>query len=276
MQIALSTHLVVNHRLTTVWLERIWNAGFPLVEVFCARQHLDYQDKAQVNELGYWFRDSELKLHSVHSPMYSDQVWGRSGPQSVINIAEPLKSKRRVAVEEVKRALEIADDIPFRYLIQHLGVSGDEFSEEKLDAAFSSLEEIRLFAGQRGVEVLLENTPNDLTSAKRLQYFLSQTHLRINYCFDIGHAHMTGSLVSEFETMAERIRSTHIHDNDGENDLHAYPLVGKGTIDWAASMKMLTSRLNQYPLLLELREPPDIEHPIEHAKRTADQLLALH
>jgi sugar phosphate isomerase/epimerase len=276
MQIALSTHLVVNHRLTTVWLERIWNAGFPLVEVFCARQHLDYQDKAQVNELGYWFRDSELKLHSVHSPMYSDQVWGRSGPQSVINIAEPLKSKRRVAVEEVKRALEIADDIPFRYLIQHLGVSGDEFSEEKLDAAFSSLEEIRLFAGQRGVEVLLENTPNDLTSAKRLQYFLSQTHLRINYCFDIGHAHMTGSLVSEFETMAERIRSTHIHDNDGKNDLHAYPLVGKGTIDWAASMKMLTSRLNQYPLLLELREPPDIEHPIEHAKRTADQLLALH
>jgi sugar phosphate isomerase/epimerase len=276
MQIALSTHLVVNHRLTTVWLERIWNAGFPLVEVFCARQHLDYQDKAQVNELGYWFRDSELKLHSVHSPMYSDQVWGRSGPQSVINIAEPLKSKRRVAVEEVKRALEIADDIPFRYLIQHLGVSGDEFSEEKLDAAFSSLEEIRLFAGQRGVEVLLENTPNDLTSAKRLQYFLGQTHLRINYCFDIGHAHMTGSLVSEFETMAERIRSTHIHDNDGENDLHAYPLVGKGTIDWAASMKMLTSRLNQYPLLLELREPPDIEHPIEHAKRTADQLLALH
>ncbi len=146
MQIALSTHLVVNHRLTTIWLERIWNAGFPLVEVFCARQHLDYQDKAQLSELAYWFRDSELKLHSVHSPMYSDEIWGRSGPQSVINIAHTLKSKRRVAVEEVKRALEIADDIPFRYLVQHLGVSGDEFSEEKMDAAFSSLEEIRLFA----------------------------------------------------------------------------------------------------------------------------------
>ncbi len=275
MQIALSTHLLVNHRLTTIWLERIWNAGFPLVEVFCARQHLDYQDKAQLGELAYWFRDSELKLHSVHSPMYSDEVWGRSGPQSVINIADPLKSKRRVAVEEVKRALEIADDIPFRYLIQHLGVSGDEFSEEKLDAAFSSLEEIRLFAGHRGVEVLLENTPNDLASAQRLQYFLSRTHLRMNYCFDIGHAHMTGNLLSEFETMADRIRSTHIHDNDGKNDLHAYPLDGKGSVDWPASMKRLASRPNQYPLLLELREPTDIEHPIEHAKRKADQLLAL-
>jgi sugar phosphate isomerase/epimerase len=275
MQIALSTHLIVNHRLTTIWLERIWNAGFPLVEVFCARKHLDYQDKAQLSELAHWFRDSELKLHSVHSPIYSDQIWGRSGPQSVINIAEPLKSKRRIAVEEVKRALEIADDVPFRYLIQHLGVSGDEFDEEKLEAAFSSLEEIRLFAGHRGVEVLLENIPGDLASAQRLQYFLGRTHLRLNYCFDIGHAHIAGNVAGEFETMADRIRSTHIHDNDGTADLHAYPLEGKGTIDWPVAMKMLASRPDQYPLLLELREPPDTEHPIEQAKRKADELLAL-
>jgi sugar phosphate isomerase/epimerase len=275
MQIALSTHLVVNHRLTTIWLERIWNAGFPLVEIFCARQHLDYQDKAQLSELAYWFRDSELKLHSVHSPMYSDEVWGRSGPQSVINIADTLKSKRRIAVEEVKRALEIADHIPFRYLIQHLGVSGEEFDEEKLDAAFSSLEEIRLFASHRGVEVLLENTPNDLASAHRLQYFLGMTHLRMNYCFDIGHAHIAGNIQGEFEIMADRIRSTHIHDNDGKADLHTVPLEGRGTIDWPAAMKMLGAHSNQYPLLLELREPPDLEHPIEHAKRKADELLAL-
>ena len=44
----LSTHLFVNHRLTTLWLERIWNAGIPLVEIFCARQHLDYRNKEQI------------------------------------------------------------------------------------------------------------------------------------------------------------------------------------------------------------------------------------
>ena len=79
MQRALSTHLFANHRLTTVWLERIWNAGIPLVEIFCARQHLDYRDKAQIAELGHWFRDAELKVHSLHSPMYNDNVWGRYG-----------------------------------------------------------------------------------------------------------------------------------------------------------------------------------------------------
>ena len=54
-------------------------------------------------------------------------------------------------VDEIKRAIEVAEDIPFRYLIQHLGVGGEEFDERKLDAAFSALEELMLFARQRGV-----------------------------------------------------------------------------------------------------------------------------
>src|ERR1700758_1658393 len=168
---ALSTHLFVNHRLTTVWLDRIWDAGIPLVEIFCARQHLDYRDKAQIAELGHWFRDSDLKLHSLHSPMYNDEFWGRSGPQSVITITEPIKSKRLPMVDEIKRALEIAEYIPFRYLIQHMGVSGEEFDMHKFDAAFSAIEQLSLFARQRGVEILLENIPNDLSSATRLQQF---------------------------------------------------------------------------------------------------------
>src|SRR6478736_5593409 len=168
MQHALSTHLFVNHRLTTVWLDRVWDAGIPLVEIFCARQHLDYRNKAQINELGHWFRDSELKVHSLHSPMFNDEFWGRSGPQAVVTITERVKSKRIEMVEEIKRALEVAESFPFRYLIQHLGVSGEEFDEYKVDAAFSSLEEITLFAKQRGVEVLLENTPNELSSPEKL------------------------------------------------------------------------------------------------------------
>ncbi|HMJ62530.1 MAG TPA: hypothetical protein VK493_12240, partial [Bryobacteraceae bacterium] len=69
MQHVLSTHLFVNQRLTAAGLERIRGAGFWGVEIFCARQHLDYYDKAQINELGHWFRDSELVMHSLHAPM---------------------------------------------------------------------------------------------------------------------------------------------------------------------------------------------------------------
>src|SRR5581483_2045737 len=112
----LSTHLYVNHRLTVALLSKIQQAGIGGVEIFCARQHLDYQDKAQIAELGHWFRDSELKLHSLHSPMYNDTIWGRSGRHAVVTITEPIKRKRLPMVDEIKRALEIAEVIPFKYL----------------------------------------------------------------------------------------------------------------------------------------------------------------
>ena len=109
MNRVLSTHVCVNHRLTVAWLNRALQAGIPAVEIFCARQHLDYRDRGQIAELGHWFRDADLKLHSIHSPMYNDIFWGRSGPHSVINITETLKSKRMAMVDEVKRALDIAE-----------------------------------------------------------------------------------------------------------------------------------------------------------------------
>jgi sugar phosphate isomerase/epimerase len=271
MRLILSTHLFVRHRLTTVWLERVWNAGFQAVEIFCARQHLDYRDKAQINELAHWFRDSPLELHSLHAPMYSDDVWGRSGPHAVIDITERSKGRRIQMVDEIKWALEIADVIPFRYLIQHLGVAGQEYDEYRVEAAFSSLDELRVFAAQRGVEVLLENTPNALSSAERLNEFLAQTHLNLNYCFDIGHAHITYGIEDQFALMKPRIRSTHIHDNNGKEDQHLFP--GKGSIDWKHAMQLLRSCPDHCPLLLELREPEGMERPVEEAMYAGELLL---
>jgi sugar phosphate isomerase/epimerase len=275
MQRALSTHVLVNHRLTTVWLERIWDAGIPLVEIFCARQHLDYHNRAQISELGHWFRDSELKLHSLHSPLHNDEASGVSGPQSVINITEPVKSKRIPMVDEIKRVLDIAETVPFRYLIQHLGVTGQEFDERSVDAAFTALEEISLFARQRGVEVLLENIPNGLSSAERLLMFLGVTHLPLNICFDVGHAHMQEGVETAYRMLKSRIRSTHVHDNNGQEDEHLFPASGEGTIDWPRAMQLLRSPADRYPLLLELREVPEMEQPFDTLRNVFDKLESL-
>jgi hypothetical protein len=40
-------------------------------------------------------------------------------------------------------------------------------------------------------------------------------------------------------------------------------------------LKLLGLLPDQYPLLLELREDPELEHPIAEAKRTIDELAAL-
>jgi sugar phosphate isomerase/epimerase len=275
MQRALSTHLLLNHRLTTVWLERIWDAGIPLVELFCARQHLDYHNRAQISELGYWFRDSELKPHSLHSPLYSDEAGSRAGPQAVINITEPVKGKRMPMLDEIKRALEIAETVPYRYLIQHIGVTGQEYDDRSVEAAFTALEEISLFAGQRGVQVLLENIPNAFSSAEGLLRFLGVTHLNLNICFDVGHAHMNEGVEAAYRMLKSRIRSTHVHDNDGTVDAHLFPGTGNGTIDWSRVMPVLQSQQDRYPLLLELREAPRLERPFDAVRQVFDTLESL-
>ncbi len=276
MDHVLSTHFLVSHRLNTTWLGRIWQAGIPAVEIFCARQHLDYRNRSQVGELGHWFRDAELKLFSLHSPMYSDEVWGRSGPNSVISIAETVKPKRLEMLDEIKRAIEIAETIPYRYLIQHIGVAGEEYDPRKVEAAFTSLEELMIFARQRGVEILLENIPNGLSSAEALISFVNETHVDIGFCFDTGHANMNEGVAGAFDVMKERIRSTHVHDNNGVDDKHLFPLVAEGgTIDWKRTMDMLRSRPGQYPLLLELKEAASATHPIDEVCVLFDRLESL-
>lgn len=276
MDHVLSTHICVQHRLTTVWLDRIWDAGIPAVEIFCARQHLDYRNKAQVNELGHWFRDAQLKLHSIHLPMYSDDQWGKTGPNSVLSITELSRPKRQEMVDEIKRALEVAEVIPCKFAIQHLGVGGEEFDLAKWDAAFTALEELNLFAKMRGVDILLENIPNKLSSGERLRGFLDMTHLKNGLCFDTGHAHLMGGIEQEWDAMKDLVRSTHVHDNDGKNDNHRFPFLAKdGTVNWRKTMNLLRSRPGQYPLLLELREVPEIENVFASAAEVFERLEEL-
>ena len=277
MNHVLSTHLFANHRLSTVWLDRIQDAGIGAVEIFCAKQHFDYTNRAQTGEVAAWFRDSGMQLHSIHAPMYTDDVWGRSGPHAVITITETVKAKRIAMVDEIRRALEVAECIPFRYMVQHVGVAGEEFDEHKVEAAFNALDELSSFARQRGVEILLENMPNGFSSAERLVHFLAMTHLKLGFCFDVGHAHMNEGVETAYRIMEDRIRSTHLHDNDGKADQHLFPFLSEGgTIDWKKTIELLRSHPDQYPLLLELKEVPAFgAHPFDKAKEIFEKLESL-
>jgi sugar phosphate isomerase/epimerase len=125
--------------------------------------------------------------------------------------------------------------------------------------------------------VLLENTPNGLASAERLLFFLGITHLDLNICLDLGHAHMNEGVESAYRLLKSRIRSTHVHDNNGKEDLHLFPMLagGQGTIDWLGAMQLLRSQEDRYPLLLELREVPDMGPPFDALRRVFDTLEGL-
>src|SRR6266550_5724302 len=132
MQKAVSTYVYVKERLHPGILDGLARAGAQAIEIFAARQHIDCANRKQhVREIADWFRSTGIPLNSVHSPLYGDYEFGRAGAPPV-NVASTDRAGRIEAMDEIKRALDIAEQIPFRFLVQHLGTGGESSSEKKI------------------------------------------------------------------------------------------------------------------------------------------------
>jgi sugar phosphate isomerase/epimerase len=250
MQRVLSTYLFVNHKLTAALVGEAARAGASAIELFCSRGHFDYRSADDARELASWLSGNNMALHSIHSPTTRDFHPTRESG-APLSICDPERLRRQEAVDEIKRALDLVEYVPFQYCIQHVARSRDIPDERKWDATFSSLEHLSLFARQRGVLLTIENTPGEMATPANLRNFLEQTRLaNVKLCFDTGHAHLEGGVLPALETAANLVATTHIHDNHGERDEHLLPF--EGTIDWAASLAALPPGL---PIVLELKEP---------------------
>src|SRR6202795_1181392 len=267
---AISTLVYVKERLHPGLLDGLVRGGAQAIEIFAARQHLDYANRKQhVKEIADWFRASGIPLNSVHSPLYSDYEWGRAGAPPV-NVASTDRAARIEAMDEIKRALEIAEQIPFRFLVQHLGTPNESFTEKKFEAAMTSIEHLRAFAKPLGVRILLENIPNELSTPDKLVEFIQGAHFDdVGVCFDFGHAHIMGNVAEAYEILKGYIHSTHVHDNAKDKDSHLWP--GQGTIDWKEAMELLRSAPQTPPLLLELGEDEKV-NALEKLGPTFEQL----
>ncbi len=246
----LSTHLFLNQRLHPGLLDLASRSGAEAVEIFAARQHFDYTSRESVRELADWFRSNPLQPFSMHAPLYADREMGRAGAPAV-NVIHPDKSRRIDAMDEVKRALEAAEQIPLRYLIVHLGEREDGWSQRTIDAAHTAFEHLGAFAGALGVKLLVENLLSEPTTPEHLVIILELGHLKnIGVCLDLGHAHITVGIREAISVLGPRIASVHVHDNHGEKDEHLWP--GDGAIDWKDTATRLAELANPPAAVLEI------------------------
>ncbi|MFZ3245644.1 MAG: sugar phosphate isomerase/epimerase family protein [Candidatus Acidiferrales bacterium] len=251
MQRVFSTYRYCDEPLTSTLLAEIAQAGISNVEIYCTPVHLNYRSLQAIRTLSEWIGEHHLTIHSLHSPTERDLLPGKRESGIPISISDPERVRRLDAVDEVKRTLEIAEQIPFRYLVQHIGNGREAHDSRKVDAAFNSLEHLTLFAKQRGVSIVLENTPGELGAPSNLRHFVSDTRLDLKFCFDIGHAHMEDGVEISFEPMHEHVVMVHAHDNHGEKDEHLLP--HSGNVDWDAAMGVLSSAQQDLPIVLEVR-----------------------
>ncbi len=246
----LSTYLFVNKKLTPALVGEAAHAGASAIELFCSRGHFDYRSADDAYELASWLAGNNLRLHSIHSPTTRDfHLTRESG--APLSICDPERLRRQEAVDEIKRALDLVEHIPFRYCVQHVARQRDVPDERKWDAAFSSLEHLSLFARHRGVTLAIENTPGEMATPVNLKNFLEQTRLTsVKICFDVGHANLDGGAAETLEIVRDFVATAHVHDNRGERDEHLLPY--EGTIDWSATLSALPP---ETPMVLELKEP---------------------
>lgn len=265
MQRTLSTYLFVSKKLTRELLAQIRGAGFHAVEIFGTRSHFDYATREEVRGIGQALADNQLQLSSLHAPTSRDISVNREGG-APLSVTEVERVRRIEAMDELKRVIDVAEDLPFPRLILHMGGSRETADPRKRDAAFSTLEHLILHARHAGVTICIENTPSEMGEPAYLRSFIDETRLtglRVN--FDVGHAHLTEGPESErmaknLEPLRELVVSAHIHDNHGEKDEHLPPY--DGTIDWPMALRVLRSNTSSdLPLTLELKEKTGPESP---------------
>ena len=252
MQRILSTYLFVSKKLTRNCWRRFMAPAFQAVEIFANRSHFDYATKAEVRDIAQALADNHLQLTSLHAPTSRDVNVNREGG-SPLSVTEVERVRRIEAMDELKRVIDVAEDLPFSRLILHMGGSRETADPRKRDAAFSSLEHLILHAKHVGVTICVENTTSEMGAPAYLRSFVDETRLTgLRFNFDIGHAHLAEGpederIANSFEPLKDLIASAHIHDNHGEKDEHLPPY--DGTIDWPAALAT-AQRTRLAPLFL--------------------------
>jgi sugar phosphate isomerase/epimerase len=300
MQPALSTYVFLQQRLHPGLLDALHKSGAPdgvkTIEIFAARHHFDYNDRSAVRDIANWFRSTGVAA-TLHQPLYlSDRgsgQWSRHVAPN-INLIDPDKSHRITAMDEVKRALESAEQVPINACVLHLGHKGDPWDSRALENSLTAIEHLKAFAHPLGVRLLIENLQNEITSPEHILEILRVGHFdRVGVCLDIGHAHLVqpasdskpnAGIDEAFELLKPRIAQLHLHDNHGTKDDHFWP--GSGSpgslnIDWQNVAKHVATLPPDTPGILEiaheLEETPDsvttkATQAFDLLKRTTEQL----
>lgn len=291
MQPGISTHVFFQHRLHPGLLDALASAGARHIEVFAARHHFDYTDASAVREMADWFRSNDVRA-VLHQPIYianrgrafttSDaEQWSRH-VQPNLNLIAPEKTNRIAAMDEVKRALESAEQIPFAAAVISLGLNHSQWDDAAIEHSLTAIEHLKAFAAPLGMRLLLENMENEVTMPEHLLYIVNTGHFdSVGVCLDAGHLHLAqpiegapkdSGVAAAIELLGSRIGQLHLHDNHGAfaahtdmKDEHLWP--GEGNIDWTAVSASLAALPETMPGILEIS--CEREEPAESIAREA-------
>ena len=261
----ISSQLFLEEELTLDHLQIVQDAGFDRIEIVAIPPHFEYRNKRRVQELAAWLGDQGAFLHSIHTPFSSDYQAMKA--QQWLSVASVERIHRQKAVDEIRRALELCEQVSCPFAVLHMGSPGDPYRLKLLDALYQSLEILVPFALARGTRIALENIPGQLSLLENIRRYLEESGQKeVGICFDTGHSNLTADPVHEIDAAGGRILTTHLHDNLGKKDDHLLPF--EGTISWPEVVRSFERTEYSGCWMLEVKAGGESPESVLHAARS--------
>lgn len=184
--------------------------------------YFDHNDGHEIDTLLARLSVSGIRINSVHSPF---------GP--AYDISSPEDDSHERGVDAVLQSIEFASLVQARYVIVHASDVLPEQEIRRLERARAVIGELSKVASDSGLMLALENLPPGYLghTPEEIESLLDGADTRaIGVCFDSGHANLSGQFAEYADKLLPLSVTTHLHDNDGVEDLHLFP--GEGQIDW--------------------------------------------
>ena len=177
-----------------------------------------------------------LILQDVHGCANAEKSW-----------FSVLEYQRKAGIELILNRIRMMKhlDATGVLVMQQPRIKADSTAEEiaynrrQFDSLRRSMDDILPHLEKLDARIALENMPGD--TWEFLTCLLDNYPAeRFGFCFDSGHANIAlRPQFAECEKYKSRIRSVHLHDNDGTGDQHLAPFYG--TVDWQRVARMLDS-----------------------------------
>ncbi|NIS15295.1 MAG: sugar phosphate isomerase/epimerase [candidate division Zixibacteria bacterium] len=216
-------------------IRAIADAGFKFISVGGNVRHSHYNTpegrRARLLEYSGKFG---LEIDSIHAPY--DPTCDLTQTQDIF---------AQNAVIEIKRSITAASELGVKKLIVHLSAFRPRKLSERMARIKLTVPEIVKFAGEKQVQIALENLDSDSEVLFKYAMDLFESE-NLKFCYDNGHEMLYNESMDLLKKYSGRLAVMHIHDNDGERDLHLIPFEGK--LDFPA----LAGQLNK------LERIPDI------------------
>lgn len=218
----------------------ILNHGISHLEIDLNKPHSELSTftPRRIALLHKFARENDITL-SLHPPFH-------------MNLCSRVPLVRNRHARYIKKCIRFAHAVGAGHLTLHMG-NFYKYAiwahpwENAIARLLKLLKNVLPYCEKYGIRLALENMVpvpaeigyrflgDNVTDFQRIFSGLESQYLQ--FCLDIGHAHIGGGPLPFIEKLGVKLTCVHFHDNKGEYDDHLD--VGAGSVDWEEILKAL-------------------------------------